>query len=182
MQRVTVLVLGVFGFGLSAATGRDDKKDELPVNSNAVVKQHKDKLKVTASTFWGGWPPEYVIDGNKKKSWFTAMNDTVTKKTKPWVQVAFPVDVTIRRVTVFGNREPPWENGYAFLAGRIDLLDADGKVLATEENDGAGKARDFDFPFKDAVGKVRAVKFTALGDEGDKNVHLDVAVGEIEIE
>jgi hypothetical protein len=182
MRRITGLVLGVLGFGLAGAAGRDDKQPELPANSNALVKQHRDKLKVTASSFWPSWPPELVIDGNHKKSWFTARGDTVTQKTKPWVQITFPADVTVRRVTVYGNREPPWENGYAFLAGRVELLDGDGKVLAAEENDGAGKARDFDFPFKDPVGTVRAVKFIALGDEGDKNVHLDVAVGEIEIE
>jgi hypothetical protein len=160
----------------------EDKPAEPKANSNALVKRHRDKLTVTASSFWPGWPPQYVVDGNKKKSWFTAKDDTITLKKKPWVQIEFPEDVEVRRVTVYGNQEPPWEKGYAFLAGRVDLLDAAGKVIDSEEQDGKGPVRDFDFVFKKPVAKVRAVKFTALGDEGDKNPYTDVAVGEIEIE
>jgi hypothetical protein len=163
-------------------TAADDAPDKPKPNSNALVKQHRDKLTVAASSFWPGWPPALVIDGNHKKSWFTAKDDTITQKKKPWVQITFPVDVRVGRVTVYGNREPPWEKGYAFLAGRVDLLDADGKVIASEENDGDGVARDFDFPFKKPVANVRSVRFTALGDEGDRNPYTDVAVGEIEIE
>jgi hypothetical protein len=180
------LGVGVICVCLSVASGQDPKGDDKPAepkaNSNALVKEHRAKLKLTASTFWSGWPPELVIDGNRKKSWFTAANDTITQKKKPWVQIEFPADVVVTRVTVYGNQEPPWEKGYAFLAGRVDLLDADGKVLASDEQDGNGEARDFDFTFKKPVGKVRAVKFTALGDEGNKNPYVDVAVGEIEIE
>lgn len=169
----------IFSLLVGLSTPAEDKKK---ANTNALVKEFKDKLKVTASTYWPGWPPEYVIDGNLKKSWFSERGDTVAKKTKPWVQVAFPQDVEISRVTVHGNREAPWEKDYSFLAGKLELLDADGKVLATEENDGVGEHKDFDFAFKKPVAKVRAVKFTALGDEGDKNPCDDVAIGEIEIE
>jgi hypothetical protein len=179
---VGLVCLGLADAGSPGLHAADDKAATPKANSNVLVKQHRDKIKITASSFWPNWPPELVIDGNHKKSWFTAQGDTISRKTKPWVQVNFPVDVEVRRVTVYGNREPPWEKGYAFLAGRVDLLDADGKVLASEENDGDGDARDFEFPFKTPVGKVRAVRFTALGDEGDRNPHTDVAVGEIEIE
>ena len=176
MSRV-VATLGV----VCVCAAADDRAEPKP-NSNALVKQHRDKLKVAASSFWAGWPAEYVIDGKKAKSWFTAKDDTVTQKKKPWVQVEFPAEVEVRRVTVWGNQEPPWEKGYAFLAGRLDLLDAEGKVLDSDEQDGNGPVRDFDFVFKKPVAKVRAVKFTALGDEGNKNPYTDVAVGEIEIE
>lgn len=175
MRVALLLVLG--GVGLLAFA--DPKR---PANTNAVLKEFKGKLTFDASTFWGGWPPERAFDGNRDTSWFTARGDTVTKKTKPWVKVTFPADVTVKRVTVHGNREHPWEKGYAFLAGKVELLDAAGKVLAADDNDGLGDDRDFDFVFKAAVEKVRAVKFTALGDEGDKNPYDDVAVGEIEIE
>ncbi len=163
--------------GLTAAA--EDKKK---ANTNALVKEFQTKLKVTASSYWPGWPPEYLIDGNLKKSWFSEKGDTVAKKTKPWVQVTFPRDVEVGRVTVHGNREEPWAKNYSFLAGKLELLDAAGKVLATEENDGIGEHKDFDFTFKKPVAKVRAVKFTALGDEGDKNPDDDVAIGEIEVE
>src|SRR5262245_56869647 len=124
----TVLAVAALSSVSFAAAARDDKLAEPKGNSNSLVKEHKDKLKITASTFWQGWPPELVIDGNKKKSWFTAAGDTITKQTKPWVQIEFPADVVVTRVTVIGNQEPPWQKGYAFLAGRVDLLDAEGKV------------------------------------------------------
>lgn len=183
MLRTIVRALGAAGVCLATVAGAaDDKPAPSKANANALVKQHRDKLKVTASSFWPGWPAELVIDGNKKKSWFTAKDDTITLKKKPWVRIEFPAAVEVARVTVYGNQEPPWEKGYAFLAGRVDLLDADGKVLDSDEQDGRGAVRDFDFVFKQPVARVRAVKFMALGDEGDKNPHTDVAVGEIEIE
>ena len=179
MSRTLLSAVGVICLCLPSAA---DDKAEPKANSNALVARHRDKLKVTSSSFWPTWPPELVIDGNKKKSWFTAKDDTVTQKKKPWVQIEFPEDVEVRRVTVTGNQEPPWEKGYAFLAGRVDLLDAQGNVLDSDEQDGKGEVRDFDFVFKKPVAKVRMVKFTALGDEGNKNPYTDVAVGEIEIE
>jgi hypothetical protein len=177
-------VLRLFGtgiaiLGLAAASADEPKK---PANTNALVKEFKGKLAVTCSTFWPGWPPERAFDGDLKTSWFTERGDTVVNKKKPWIKVEFPRDVEVQRVTVHGNREHPWEKGYAFLAGKVELLDKDGTVLATDDNDGMGDDRDFEFTFKKPVGKVRAVKFTALGDEGDKNPYDDVAVGEIEIE
>ena len=137
---------------------------------------------MTASTYWPGWPPELLVDGNLKKSWFSERGDTVSKKTKPWVQIEFPQDVEIRRVTIHGNREEPWAKDFSFLAGKLELLDANDKVLASEENDGLGEHKDFDFVLKKVVEKVRKVKFTALGDEGDKNQFDDIAIGEIEVE
>ena len=172
----------IAGVVVAAALGTAAGADPPAGNSNALVARHKDKLAVTASTFWPGWPPQYVVDGNKAKSWFTARGDTITKKTKPWVQVAFPEDVTVSRVTVYGNREKPWEKGFALLAGRLDLLGAAGKVVASEDYDGTGETKDFDCPFKQPVAGVRVVRFTALGDEGDRNTYDDIAVGEIEIE
>jgi hypothetical protein len=176
---VLLLGTGAAFLGLSSAAADDAKK---PANTNALVKEFKGKLTVTCSTFWGGWPPERAFDGDLRTSWFTARGDTVVNKKKPWIKVEFPHGAEVKRVTVHGNRHHPWEKGYAFLAGKVELLDADGKILAADDNDGSGDDRDFDFVFKKPVGKVRAVKFTALGDEGDKNPYDDVAVGEIEIE
>lgn len=176
-MRRTLCVLVVAGLAGWAIAADRPKAD----NTNAVLKEFNGKLAFAASSYWGGWPPSLAFDGNKEKSWFTAKGDTVTQKTKPWVSVTFPQDVTVKRVTVHGNREHPWEKGYAFLAGRVELFDADGQILQSAENDGLGEHKDFDFVFL-ATQKVRSVRFTALGDEGDKNQYEDVAVGEIEIE
>lgn len=173
------LILGAI---LVAALSAADKPAKKPANTNAQLKEFQGKLKFACSTFWPGWPAERAFDGDPKTSWFTERGDTVVNKKKPWVRVEFPQDVAVKRVTVHGNREHPWEKGYAFLAGKVELLDKDGKVLATDDNDGSGDDKDFDFDFKKPVGKVRFVTFTALGDEGDKNPYDDVAVGEIEIE
>src|SRR5262245_18997678 len=96
MRRTVSRALGIgpVCLGLSVAGGRGLCDDDKPKpNTNALVKQHRDKLTVTASSFWPNWPPQLVIDGNHKKSWFTAQGDTISRKTKPWVQITFPVDV-----------------------------------------------------------------------------------------
>jgi hypothetical protein len=92
------------------------------------------------------------------------------------------VDVTVRRVTILGNREPAWFDGYTILTGLVEFLDADGKRLWVDENQGVGNRRDFEFRPKKPVAKVRSVRFVSLKDQGDKNPDDDIAVAEILVE
>jgi hypothetical protein len=151
-------------------------------NKNTLVKAHCDKLKVTASTCWPGWEPEKVIDGKVETSWFTQRGDAAAKGTKPWIMLTFPTDVTVRRVTILGNREPSWFDGYTILTGLVEFLDADGKRLWVDENQGVGNRRDFEFRPKKPVAKVRSVRFVSLKDQGDKNPYDDIALAEILVE
>src|SRR5262249_34262231 len=100
----------------------------------------------------------------------------------PWVQLEFPSDVPVKRVTIMGNRDPDWLKGYAILEGRIEFLDKDNKQLWKEEMKGAGEFSDFDFKPKEPVKGVRFIRFTSTKDEGDKNGSNDVALGEIMVE
>jgi len=151
-------------------------------NKNTLIKQHKDKLDLSASTFYQGWPVERAFDGDAATSWFSATNDAVAKGAKPWVQVTFPEDVTVNRVTILGNREPPWQIGYSILAGSVELRDKEGKRLHYEEGDATGDVKDFEFKLKKPLTGVRSIRFTALGDEGDKNPFFDIAIGEFQVE
>lgn len=151
-------------------------------NKNTLIQQHKDKLELSASTFYQGWPVERAFDGDAATSWFSASNDAAAKGTKPWVQVTFPEDVTVSRVTILGNREPPWQIGYSILAGSIELRDKDGKRLHYEEGDAAGETKDFQVKLKKLLAGVRTIRFTSLGDEGDKNPFHDIAIGEFQVE
>jgi hypothetical protein len=147
-------------------------------NKNSLVKKYQDKLEVTASTFWPGWAPEKLIDGQPETSWFSASGDAAAKGAKPWVQVAFPEDVTVTRVTLLGNREPDWLDNFSVLSGVVEFLDADGKPLWAEEAKAKGDRRDFEYKPKKPVKGVRSIKFTSLEDEGDKNGFDDIAIGE----
>src|SRR2546430_11383927 len=100
---VGVLLAAAAGAGLvtagqEPAGGRPGLK-ELPKvvtdNKNTLVKDRRAKLKVTASSFWRGWEPDKVIDGDVETSWFTERGDAAAKGTKPWVAVTFPEDVTV---------------------------------------------------------------------------------------
>lgn len=102
--------------------------------------------------------------------------------TKPWIQVAFPEDVTVRCVTILGNRDPRWLRGFTILAGTIELLDVNGKRLELNENDGSGKAYDYDWKLKAPMARVRTVRFVSLGDQGKENQYDDIAIGEVQIE
>jgi hypothetical protein len=165
-----------------APVGEKEKPKETKENKNTLIAAHKDKLTLSASSVFGGWPVERLVDGNKETSWFSASNDSAAKGTKPWVQIEFPEDVKVSRVNVLGNREPPYQKNYSVLSGVLELLDKDGSVLWSEELKGAGDAYDFEFTPKKPVEKVRSVKFTSLTDEGDKNDFGDIALGEILIE
>ena len=151
-------------------------------NGNALIKKYRDKLELSASSTYPGWPTSHALDGNVQTSWFSASNDSAAKRTTPWFQVTFPEDVTVKRVTILGNRDPAWLNGYTILAGALELLDAKGKRIHYEDNEGVGNFRDFEFKPEKPVAKVRAVKFISLGDQGDQNPYGDIAIAEVLIE
>jgi putative intracellular protease/amidase len=151
-------------------------------NANTLLKAHRTNLKVTASSFWTGWEPEKAIDGNVETSWFSARGDAAARGTKPWIMITFPQDVLVTRVTIVGNREPAWFDGYTILTGMVEFLDAGGKQIWVDENEGVGNRRDFEFKPEKPVAKVRSVKFVSLKDQGDQNPYDDIAIAEFLIE
>jgi len=180
--RRTTVVWGLLILGLVAAS---EAGEPLPVqtdNSNALVLKHHKELELAASTEWVGWPMAYAVDGKVETSWFSAQDDSAAKGKRPWIGMTFPEDVTVKRVTVLGNRDPQWPVGYSILAGRIELIDKDGKVVHKMENDGLGNGKDFDLKLEKPLAGVRFVRFTSLGDEGDKTPHGDIAVSEVQVE
>ncbi len=183
------LLLAGAGFGLVAAgqeaaepKGVKEPPKVVTDNKNTLVKTHRKKLVVSASSFWPGWEPEKVIDDNMETSWFSQRGDAAAKGTKPWVTLTFPENVTVKRVTILGNREAAWFDGYTILNGMVEFFDADGKQLWVDENEGIGNRRDFEFKPKQPVGKVRSVKFTSLKDQGDQNPYDDIAIAEFMVE
>ena len=184
-------VLAVF---LVVSMGADEKGAAAPAapvpaippvqtdNGNALVLRHAKELKMSASTEYPGWPATNAVDGKVETSWFSIDNDSAAKGKRPWIAVSFPEDVTVKRVTVLGNREPQWLTGYSILAGRIELCDKEAKVLHKMENDGLGNGKDFDLRLEKPMAGVRCVRFTSLGDEGDRNPYGDIAIAEMQVE
>src|SRR5262249_43581948 len=173
------------GTGQQSKPGKVEVRELPPVktdNKNTLIRQHRPNLTLAASSFWPGWPTGHAFDGNLETSWFTARDDSAAKGKKPWLQVTFPADVTVNRVTILGNRDPAWLNGYTILAGSLELLDKENKRLKYEENEGTGNFRDFDFRFARPIPGVRAVRFTSLGDQGDQNPYGDIAIAEFQVE
>src|SRR5947209_2997018 len=56
-------------------------------NQNRLIKKHRDKLELAASTTYPGWGCEKAIDGNLETSWFSNTDDSVAKGKKPWFEV-----------------------------------------------------------------------------------------------
>src|SRR5262249_4309143 len=67
-------------------------------NKNPLVRKYPGKLLLSASSIWQGWPEALAFDDNPHSSWFTAKRDSVAHGTRPWIQVTFPEDVTVKRV------------------------------------------------------------------------------------
>jgi hypothetical protein len=166
---------------LAPAPKPDEKKPD-EANKNTLITKHKNKLKVSASSAFAGWPAERLIDGNAETSWFSNSNDSVGKGAKPWAEIEFPEDVAVARVSVLGNREKGFPKGYAVLAGKLELFDKDGKQIHAEEGKGAGDLNDFDFRLKKPLPGVRKVRFTSTKDEGNVNGYGCIALAEIQIE
>lgn len=148
-------------------------------NANTLIKEYKEKLAIDASTEWNGWPIANAFDGNDETSWYSANGESATNGKEPWVRVRFPDNNTIRRVTIFGNRDPDWPTGYTATAGKLEYLDADEKVLAKEDLVGKGDKHDFEHTPKEPIAGVRAIRFTITKDKATGNC---VSVGEFQVE
>jgi hypothetical protein len=151
-------------------------------NKNTLLKKYRPQLKLNASSVWPGWPTGNAFDENPQTSWFSARGDAAALGQKPWVEFTFPEDVTVKRVTVLGNRDPAWLKGFTILGGQLEVFDKDGKKLYSSTNDGIGPASDFDFRMTRALSGIRIIRFTALGDQGKENGYDDIAIGEIQVE
>jgi hypothetical protein len=178
---VRVLLL-VGAIAIAASAGAEAPKEKAKQNSNALIIAHRKKLKLSASSSYPNFRLDRLIDGKAETSWFSANNDSVAQGGTPYVEITFPEDVKVNRVTVLGNREPDHLEGYSVLSGRIEFRDKEGKKLWTAKAKGAGDKFDFDFRPKEAVEKVRSIRFTSLEDQGDQNGSGDVALAEVLIE
>jgi hypothetical protein len=52
-------------------------------NRNALVKKYRARLRLTASSVWGGWPTSNALDGNIETSWFSAHGDAAALGRSP---------------------------------------------------------------------------------------------------
>jgi hypothetical protein len=148
-------------------------------NSNALIKSHRAALRVDASSDWQNWPVSHAFDNELKTTWFSGSGDAPMNNATPWIRVIFPQDVFVRRITILGNRDPQYPNGYFILEGRIELLDRDGKVLAVKEMKGSGEKYDYDWIIDRPPVGVRAVRFTAMKDQGTNSC---VGISEFQVE
>jgi hypothetical protein len=151
-------------------------------NKNTLVKRYRTRMRLLASSVWGGWPVENALDGNIESSWFSAQGDAAAMGRSPWLQAIFPENVAVTRVTILGNRDPAWLIGYTILEGRLTVYNARGKVLRTITNKGIGNYRDFDYKFNPPLRGVRAIRFTSLRDQGNQTVHKDIGLAEFQVD
>ena len=96
----------------------------------------------------------------------------------PWICATFPKDVTVRRVTILGNREPNFA-GYFVLDARLELFDRDEKLLYSRDLKSIGERHDFDCAFKTPYTRVRSIRFTSTRDERNNRY---IALGEFQVE
>ena len=158
-------------------------KNALPAlgktNANTLIKEYKEKLVIDASSEWEGWPVANAFDSDEKTSWYSISGESATNGKEPWVRVRFPVNDTVRRVTILGNRDPQWPDGYTATEGKIEYLDADEKVLAKVDLVGKGDKHDFEHTPKEPIVGVRAIRFTITKDKATGGC---VSVGEFQAE
>lgn len=177
LRFILALVLAVPLLANPVPRGATPRK--LPPNTNAVLKAYAGKMAYSASSEYKGWEIAKLADSDEKTSWFTATGDSPTQGKKPWVRADFPENVSVKRVTILGNREPSYPAGYSITEGTLELLDAKGNVLLSADLKAQGEKHDFDFELKGQEDDVRAIRFTATKDE---NVQHEVGLAELQVE
>lgn len=176
-QLIVLFLFACLSSSVAQAADEDAKKPT--DNANTLIKKHREELKFSCSSFWPTWGPERAFDGEPQTSWFTQRGDAAALGKKPWIAVSFPQAVTVQRVTLLANREPPWQTGYTILVGRLELLDQEGKVLYSREDEVGGERPHMEVRPRMPIPGVHKIRFASLHDEGDQNPYDDVAIGEI---
>ncbi len=144
-------------------------------SSNAIINAYRNTVALSVSSQHPGWDAKKAFDGNEQTSWFSQLNQV----NNPWIQVAFPNDVVVRRVTILGNREPSYPTGYDVLDARLELFDRDDLLIASREMKSIGERNDFDCTFKVPYARVRSIRFTSTRDERNSRY---IALGEFQVE
>lgn len=148
----------------------------IAVSSNAIVKAYRASLVITASTEWhGNWDATKAFDGDEQTSWFSQPSQV----NNPWIRVAFPNDVIVRRVTILGNREPNFPKGYDVLEARLEMFDRDENLIASRDLKSIAEHNDFDCTFKVPYRSVRSIRFTSTRDAQNSRY---IALGEFQVE
>lgn len=151
-------------------------------NGNGLIEKHRRDLTMDSSTVWDGWPARNAIDNDIETSFFSGKDDSADHGTQPWLEVKFPAQVEVGQVTILGNRDPNWLVGYTILKGQLELRDASGKVLRSQQSSGTGNFRDFDFAFEPPVAGVTSVRFISLQDQGRHTQYGDIGIAEIQVD
>ena len=151
-------------------------------NKNTLIEKYRNRLQLNASTVYSGYGVESAVDGNPHTSWFSQSGDTASLGKTPWVEITFPEDITVKQVTIIGNRHSPFLENFSITVGRLEMFDKDGKRLFDSQKDGAGPAFDFDFLLRREMEHVRRIRFTSVADQGKMNSYNDVALGELQVE
>lgn len=171
-------LLGILGLvALVVASRQSCSADNS--NSNSLIKANLARVSLECSSEYPGWRAERVLDGNAETSWFSITGDSAVHLRRPWIQVNFDEGVTVKRVTLLGNREPRFPAGYSVLCGRLDVLGTNGIVLHSELGESTGALHDIDVCLKSPIANVRAIRFTSLRDQGNENSWGDIAIAEV---
>ncbi|MBI3245681.1 MAG: VCBS repeat-containing protein [Deltaproteobacteria bacterium] len=110
--------------------------------------------------------PSQAIDDNIASSWLAGTGDAANLGGAPFLEILFPVEVTVTELQMLGNRGGR-ANGFDIFAGVFRLFDAGGTVLFDSGVvDLPAPDRDATVAIPDLAG-VRRVRFTATADEGN---------------
>jgi hypothetical protein len=146
-----------------------------------LVQRYRKQLTLRTSSSYSGWPIDRALDGDPQTSWFSGSGDSAAKGTTPWLELGFPADVDVRRIEILGNREKPWARGYTIRLVRLELFDAEGKLLLKRENEGFNALQDITLKLRSPAFGVRRLRVTSLNDEGDQNPYGDIAIAELKV-
>lgn len=151
---------------------------DVNANSNRLMNQYRGQITARASSQWGGWEASKTIDGNPNSSWFPT--GSANMQQPAWLEVTFPQDVTFKRLTVLGNREPNWP-GYGTRKMKVEFRDATGSVIQVHTGPPV-KGNDCDFPNLNYAG-IRSIKITILEDgNGQRGGAQMTSIGEVQAE
>ncbi|NUO53579.1 MAG: discoidin domain-containing protein [Polyangiaceae bacterium] len=159
----------------------DPELDEPPPKPKGTLPLYA-RAEVEVSSSYPGWPASNAVDGSEETSWYSGSNDSVAQGKKPFYQLTFKEPTPVRTVTILGNRDPAFFNGYAILSGQLDVFDASGRLVATITQDSDGQRHDFIFKLPQTAEGVRVLRFTSTRDEGKRNWWGDVAISEFQVE
>ena len=120
-----------------------ESKDLLKVEFNFKVKDQVYPVTVETISYWGGWPPRYVFDGNGGSGGFDAWMSRTSDPKDVWITIETDIPITRFEYINCASYNP-----YYYYNDKITLTETTTNTVIFDKDTPSGQTISIDVPMR----------------------------------